>query len=111
MVQLDFKKAILTTISPRGAAFTDANNGIIVGELITQSTNYGKAWIQQANGNTARGNAIRDAMCGINVKSFANTGTIQRTTNGGVYWTVQSNGTLPMLYDVCFANTNYGGRR
>ena len=98
-----------------GVSFTDANNGTAVGAsygfsrvagVVLRTTNGGTNWVRQLK-------AIRNyALHGVSFTD-ANNGTViggryvQRTTDGGTTWVLQSSGNYS-LYGVFFTDANNG---
>lgn len=90
-----------TTDNLKAVAFTDANNGWIVGDsgLILNTTNEGTTWTSVESGVTVnlRGIAFATSLEGWIV---GNSGTILYTSNGGTNWNSQLSGTTQDLIDV-----------
>ncbi len=94
-----------TTRDLKGVFFTDANNGVAVGEggTILRTTNGGTTWTSQPSGTANHLYAVffTDANTGFVV---GEAGTILQTTNAGVTWASQSSGTQAPLWAISFAN-------
>lgn len=99
-----------------GVAFTDANNGIIVGgdwngtkydALILKTSNGGLDWIKQQINIASRLQSVyfSDINNGIAV---GDNGTILKTNDGGTTWTQQVSGTSDDLLKVFFIDSNNG---
>ena len=90
-------------------SFTDANNGIAVGDsgTIVRTTDGGTTWVKQTAGTDSYLNDVSftDANTGTAV---GQSGTILRTTNGGATWTAQNSGTTNWLRGMSFTDANNG---
>ncbi len=88
--------------------FSDANNGIIVGDTILKTTNGGETWVGRNRGvwNTLYGAHFPDSQTGYAVGSY---GTIIKTTDGGDTWvTLAVNSDNNSYYGVAFTDAENG---
>jgi photosystem II stability/assembly factor-like uncharacterized protein len=86
-------------------AFTNTNNGIVVGwnGTILKTTNGGTNWIAQTSGTTQQLQSVSfaDANNGIAVGS-----AILKTTDGGTTWSIPVNSVDNLLYSISFPDIN-----
>ncbi len=98
-----------TTRDLKGVFFTDANNGVAVGEggTILRTTNGGTTWTTQRSGTVNHLCSVffTDANTGFAV---GEAGTILHTTNAGATWVSQPSGTQFPLWGISFANHTTG---
>jgi hypothetical protein len=98
-----------TTRDLKGVFFTDANNGVVVGDggTILRTTNGGRTWTSQPSGTTNHLYAVffTDANTGF---VAGQAGTILRTTDAGTTWGGLSSGTQAPLWGISFANRTRG---
>jgi photosystem II stability/assembly factor-like uncharacterized protein len=98
-----------TTKNLNAVKFTDANNGIAVGNngTIIRTTDGGGEWVTQISGTT---NDLYEVFSANTDTSYAvgKSGTILKTVDGGILWTQQQSGTDKSLSGLYFVDANNG---
>jgi photosystem II stability/assembly factor-like uncharacterized protein len=106
------KQSLGTTNYLNGISFADSLNGTVVGTwgTILHTNDGGKSWLDQYAGPDYDYEGFNN-ICQIDTSIgtiVGDGGIILHTENGGLDWTRQNVGTNYSLYDVDFANLQYG---